>query len=136
MLPRVVAAFALFLAAPTVAQAEERDLIAACTRAAAIQLGADDASASNTQVFAELTPPRVQIDVFGKPDQKGDAIAALLDGDASAPGKPRHLATVRCTFESASLPLKLVSFECTDFACMVDEGRTEELQVLLAREGY
>lgn len=132
----LIVAVAVMLLAGT-AQAET--IVDACERVAALEFGVDVTS-SDVQAFPELDPPRVRMRVHA-PASSGrvpgpDRIAAMLEGRTINPDQPADHGMVMCRFERAEKPFGLTYFECAGMACFITPERLEELQTLLARDGY
>lgn len=127
---------------------QERGIDDACLRVAELELKRGEMVIIESQSFPELSPPRTEI-VVGQTASasSGNEVADLikmLDGAANGkdPSADTHrVGSLRCVFDSSTPPLRLTEYSCGMLGCvsmMSDryESRLEELQVLLAREGY
>ncbi len=138
-----IAAVAL-MAAP--AHSQEPTIVEACLKAASFQLGYDDLETTNVQSFPELSPPRVRMDVHRTETPSGNRIADILNNaiEGSATDDfTRSYGEVRCEFDRATPPFELSDFHCSTLICSelyidpeLKRRRLEELQTLMAREGY
>jgi hypothetical protein len=118
------------------AHADETRIVEACERATVLYGGYDAITTDDVQAFPELSPPRVQMRVYGPPRlQTAEVIAAEAEGRKATP-TPVLIGTVRCEFTSTTSPVGLTKYCPPDGCFFAIPDRLEEVQVMLAREGY
>jgi hypothetical protein len=109
-------------------------IVDACERVAALEFGVDTVTSSDVHAFPELSPPRVRMRVAYSRTVESDPIAKVLGGEAGE--VTTDAGQVMCRFDRAKKPFGLAHFECAGMACSISPERLEELQALMARDGY
>ena len=121
----------------TGATAAQPSMVEVCSEASKLYYRVDTALPVNAESFAELSPPRVRMDVKLISESELTGVAGVLAKERGEPTTRLIEIThdgILCRFETANAPYRLAGFCGSDGCFATNQERVEEVKVLLERQ--